>query len=196
MIVVGFDGTEVEARPQVNTRRLEEICRDLLTALGEDPKREGLLDTPRRFAQMWRQFIEYEPGNIETAFSSVSGDQMIVVRGMKVYSMCEHHLLPFESDVSIGVISDNKVLGLSKYARVAHKHAHRLQLQERLVAGIAAEIARLAETADVAVIARGEHLCMKMRGVRTEAEMVCSSLSGRFKHTEATRAEFLRLVGY
>ncbi|HEY9282326.1 MAG TPA: GTP cyclohydrolase I [Pyrinomonadaceae bacterium] len=193
---MGFDGKEPDACPQVNTRRLEEICRDLLAALGEDPTREGLKDTPRRFAQMWRQFIEYEPGNIETAFSSVSGDQMIVVRGMKVYSMCEHHLLPFESDVSIGVISDNKVLGLSKYARVAHKHAHRLQLQERLVAGIAAEVARLAETPDVAVIARGEHLCMKMRGVRTEAEMVCSSLSGRFKHTGETRAEFLRLVGY
>jgi GTP cyclohydrolase IA len=193
---VGFDGKQAGGRPEVNLRRLEDICRDLLREIGEDPQREGLLDTPRRFASMWREFVEHEPGKIETAFSSIDGDQMIVVRGVQVYSMCEHHLLPFSSVVSIGVISDRKVLGLSKYARIAHKHAHRLQLQERLVADICAEVSALAETADVAVIADGEHLCMKMRGVRAEARMFCSALRGRFKHAPETRAEFLRLAGH
>lgn len=189
--------TSQAGRPPISLPNLERIFRDLLREIGEDPEREGLRETPARCARMWRDFIEHDPGNTGTAFSAIDGDQMIVVRGIRVHTFCEHHLLPFDATISVGVICREKVLGLSKFARVARKHAHRLQIQERLVADIAAEVSALAETPDVAVVADGVHLCMTMRGVRAEeARMLCSALHGRFKHAPETRAEFFRLVGY
>src|SRR5262245_13700030 len=104
---------------QVNYPRLLELGRELLVALGEDPDREGLQGTPRRWADWWREFIEYDPGNTETTFSSVSTDQLVCVSGMRVFSLCEHHLLPMWCDVSIGYVPGDKVLGLSKFARIA-----------------------------------------------------------------------------
>lgn len=179
---------------QVSQFALEDICRQLLEAIGEDPNREGLRDTPRRWANFWREFIDYEPGTLGTTFEALSSDQMVIVSGMRVWSLCEHHLLPFWCDVSIGYIAGDRVLGLSKFARIAHKYAHRLQLQERLVTQIADEVVKLSGSRDVAVIATGEHLCMSMRGIQTPATMKSSIMGGIFKESAERRLEFLSLV--
>ena len=170
------------------------IGRELLFAIGEDPEREGLLETPRRWADAWREFIEYDPGTTETTFSSVVSDQLVCVSGMRVTSLCEHHLLPFWCDVSIGYIPDDKVLGLSKFARIAHECAHRLQLQERLGQQIADEITRITGTQNVAVVLKGEHLCMTARGIRTPGRITSSIMRGVFRTDSQTRMEFLRLI--
>src|SRR5438128_1645328 len=104
---------EIEEATGVNFERLKTIGRDLIHALGEDPNREGLKETPERWAKMWREFIEYDPGKIETAFASIEADQMVVLRGIRVFTFCEHHLLPFSLIVAIGYIAEKKVLGLS-----------------------------------------------------------------------------------
>jgi GTP cyclohydrolase I len=173
---------------------LLDVCRNLLLELGEDPDREGLRDTPRRWAAWWREFTSYDPGQLATHFSSVDVDQMVLVSGMRLWSLCEHHLLPFSATVAIGYIADQRVLGLSKFGRIAQKHAHRLQVQERLVADIADEVERLTASHDVAVVARGEHLCMTMRGVSTPALMTTSVMRGAFRTDASARAEVLALV--
>jgi GTP cyclohydrolase I len=178
----------------MNTDYLQALIRELLKQIGEDPDRPGLQDTPKRVAKMWSEFMDYEPGTTDTAFQLQSTDQMVVVSGMRVWSMCEHHLLPFWCDISIGYIAEGKVLGLSKFGRIAHKHAHKLQIQERLVEEIAQEIRETTGSENVAVIATGEHLCMTMRGVRTPARMTSSSVHGSFRDDPAARAEFLELV--
>jgi GTP cyclohydrolase I len=178
----------------VNTARIEELARELLIAIGEDPDREGLKDTPRRYASWWKEFIEHDCGNATTFFEPITTDQMVVVSGMRVWSICEHHLLPFWSDVTIGYIAEERVLGLSKFARIAHRHAHRLQIQERMVHQIADEIAELAQTKNVSVMARGEHLCMSMRGIKTPATMTTSVLRGIFRYSSDARMEFLTVV--
>jgi GTP cyclohydrolase IA len=178
----------------VDTARLEAIGHDLLSALGQDTGREGLLDTPRRWAAWWKSFIEFDPGNCDTTFESVITDQMVVVSGIRVWSLCEHHLLPFWCDVSIGYLTKTKVLGLSKFARIAKQCAHKLQLQERLCHEIADEIARLTDTEDVAVLAVGQHLCMEMRGPETQALTKTSVMRGHFRESHESRAEFLSLV--
>lgn len=178
---------------KVDHEKIKSLVTELLTALGEDPTREGLLETPRRIANFWREFIEYDAGKLDTTFAAVKHNQMVAVNGMRVWSMCEHHMLPFWCDISIAYIADDKVLGLSKFARIAHKHAHKLTLQEQLVSDIANELKKVLGTKDVAVMAKGEHLCMTMRGIRTPHRMISSALSGQF-HKADQRAEFFRLV--
>lgn len=180
---------------KIDHERVKLLVTELIEALGEDPEREGLQETPRRIANFWRDFIEYEPGKIDTTFSAVKHNQMVCVTGMRVWSMCEHHMLPFWCDVAIAYIADDKVLGLSKFARIAHKHAHKLTLQEQLVSDIANELVEILGTEDVAVMAKGEHLCMTMRGIRTPHRMISSALNGQF-HKAEQRTEFLRLVDF
>jgi GTP cyclohydrolase IA len=179
---------------KVDYPRLLELGRELLIAIGEDPDREGLQDTPRRWASWWREFIEYDAGTTDTSFNSVSTDQMVCVSGMRVFSLCEHHLLPMWCDVAIGYIPRDKVLGLSKFARIAHKFAHQLQVQERLGEQIADELSRITGTPDVAVILKDEHLCMSARGIRTPGVMTTSVMRGVFRAEYQTRMEFLRLT--
>ena len=178
---------------KIDHAKVKSLVRELLTAIGEDPDREGLKETPRRIANFWRDFIEYEPGTLDTTFGAVKHDQMVCVTGMRVWSMCEHHMLPFWCDVSIAYITNDKVLGLSKFDRIAHKHAHKLTLQEQLVSDISEEVRSIIGTDDVAVYAKGEHLCMTMRGIQTPHRMISSALEGQF-HQTAQRLEFLRLV--
>ena len=178
----------------IDQARLEQIARELLLAIGENPNREGLKETPRRFASWWKEFIEHDSGNTTTFFEPITTDQMVVVSGMKVWSICEHHLLPFWSEITVGYIAEERVLGLSKFARIAHRHAHRLQIQERMVHQIADEIEKLARTKNVAVMARGEHLCMSMRGIKTPAMMTTSVLRGIFRYSSDARMEFLTVV--
>lgn len=174
---------------------LLQTCRQLLAAIGCDLEDPGLADTPRRWADWWREFIEYSPGNTHTVFESITTDQMVAVTGMRVWSVCEHHLLPFWCDISIGYITGDKVLGLSKFGRIAHQFAHRPQLQERLVHEIADEIERVTGTKDVAVLGVGQHLCMSMRGIKTPARMVTSVMRGSFMSVATARQEFLTLCG-
>lgn len=181
-------------QPAVDKDALRAACRALLVAIGEDPDREGLAETPRRFASWWSEFIDYDPGNTATVFESVEVDQLVVVSGLRVWSLCEHHLLPFWVDVSIAYLAGSQVMGLSKLARIAHKYAHRLQLQERLVANIADEVQAVSGTADVAVLASGVHLCMAMRGIRTPGTMTTSVMRGAFRDDASVRAEFLSLT--
>jgi len=179
---------------KVDYPKLLELGRELLIAIGEDPDREGLLDTPRRWADSWREFIEYDPGKTETTFSSASMDQMVCVSGMRVWSTCEHHLIPFYCDVAIGYMADGKVLGLSKFARIAHQFAHQLQLQERLGQQIADEVSRITGTNNVAVVLKGRHLCMESRGIQTPGVMSSSVMRGAFREEFETRMEFLRMI--
>lgn len=174
--------------------RVKFLARELLIAIGEDPDREGLKDTPSRYANWWKEFVEYDPGKTETAFTSSSVDQMVIVSNLRVWTLCEHHLLPFWCDVSVGYITDGKMLGLSKFARIAHKHAHKLQVQERLVQDIASEVASTAQTGNVAVIGRGEHLCMTMRGIKSPGIMTSSVLRGLFRESGPVRDEFLKIT--
>ena len=178
---------------KIDHAKVKSLVTELLVALGEDPSREGLLETPRRIANFWREFLEYEPGKLDTTFGAVKHNQMVCVTGMRVWSMCEHHMLPFWCDVSIAYIADDKVLGLSKFARIAHKHAHKLTLQEQLVSDISGDVRAILGTDDVAVHAKGEHLCMTMRGIRTPHRMISTALDGVF-HKPAQRTEFFRMV--
>ena len=177
----------------VDYEDLLRIGKELLYAIGEDPNREGLRETPRRFANWWHEFISYDAGKIDTVFESVTTDQMVVVSGMRVWSLCEHHLLPFWCDVSIGYIARDRVLGLSKFGRLTHLAAHRLQIQERLVHQIADAVEQLTGSPDVAVLATGEHLCMSMRGVKTPALMRSSAMRGVFLSKPEARSEFMSL---
>ena len=186
---------QVERIPKrVDYPRLLALGRELLLAIGEDPDREGLRETPRRWADAWREFIEYDPGTTETTFASVASDQLVCVSGIRVASLSEHHLLPFWCDISIGYIPNAKVLGLSKFARIAHQFAHRLQLQERLGEQIADEISRITGTQNVAVVLKGEHYCMAARGIRSPARMTSSVMRGVFRTESQIRMEFLRLI--
>lgn len=178
----------------VDYEKLLEVGRDLLIAIGEDPEREGIKETPRRFASYWKEFIEYDSGNIAVDFDLIDTDQLVIVSGMKVWSMCEHHLLPFWCDVSIGYVPETKLLGLSKFARIANQFAHRPQIQERLVHEIAAEVSRVTDTDNVMVMATGEHLCMKIRGVKSSGLMTTVAAKGVFGTDTNIRSEFIQVA--
>jgi GTP cyclohydrolase IA len=173
---------------------IEPLVRALLLEIGEDPDREGLRDTPRRCARWWREFVEYDPGATSTVFTSVTGGQLVAVSDINLWSICEHHLLPFSCTLCIAYLTRDHVLGLSKFARIAQTHAHRLQLQERLVHDIADEIEKLCCTPDIAVIGHGNHLCMTMRGIRTSAQMASTVWRGAFLQDVSLRTELLKIV--
>ncbi len=163
----------------VDVARLELLYRELLHALGEDPDRDGLRDTPRRAAAAWAEFLHEDHAQRDTTFPLDSaGDGYVLARGISLWSICEHHLLPFHLTLSVAYLPSTTVLGLSKLVRIAQHHARRLQLQERICDGIAAEVAEVAGTSDVGVWAVGEHLCMRMRGVRTEG---CTTVTERLR---------------
>lgn len=178
----------------LNDDPLVDLARQLLKEIGEDPDRDGLRDTPQRFARWWREFIDYEAGTVEALFETTTTSQMVVVSDIRVWSLCEHHLLPFNCDVTIAYRPTGHLLGLSKFARVAHRHAHKLQVQERLVADIAQDIEDITGAADVAVIARGEHLCMTMRGIKASALMTSTAYRGAFGEDGTLRGELLSLL--
>jgi GTP cyclohydrolase I len=173
---------------------LVDLGRRLLKEIGEDPERDGLRDTPERFARWWREFVDYDPGVISTLFDITTGNQMVTVSDIDVWSLCEHHLLPFRCSITISYRPAGRLLGLSKFARIAHRHAHRLQVQERLVSDIARDICAITGSPDVAVIARGEHLCMTMRGIKTSANMTSTAYLGAFENDAGLRAELFALT--
>ena len=177
--------------PLVDVEMVEEATRMLLVAIGEDPDREGLVDTPSRVARWWSEFIDYDPGNMDTTFDVESADQLVVVSGVKVWSLCEHHLLPFWTDLAIGYIADEHLLGLSKMGRMAHQAAHGLQVQERLVQQLADNMEGVLGHSNVAVLGTGEHLCMTIRGIATPHLFHTSVVRGVFLDKPEARAELL-----
>ncbi len=180
----------------VDTETIELAVRMILEAVGENPSRSGLSDTPARVARFWRDFMEYAPGTTDTTFDQeLVSDQMVAVSGMRVWSLCEHHLLPFYTDVSCGYIANGRVLGLSKFARIAHQCSHRLQTQENMAVQIADEIERITESRNVAVLcANGMHTCMTMRGIKTQGSMSNAVMRGVFRLRPTARDEFYNLI--
>jgi GTP cyclohydrolase I len=177
----------------VDTIRIEEAVREILLAIGENPEREGLVQTPARVARFWAEFMNQEAEHTLTTFETVQADQMIVVSGITVWSLCEHHLLPFRCRMAVGYICKDRIVGLSKIPRLCRAVASGLQIQERVVTQVAHGLKLACETEDVGVVASGEHLCTMMRGARSDCTMTSSALLGAFRLPEV-RAEFLSLA--
>jgi len=183
----------------MNNERVADLVRELLKELGEDPQREGLIETPRRVAEAYRFLTSGYRDNIEAIVNNAifesCANNMIISRDIEVYSLCEHHLLPFFGRCHIGYIARKKVLGLSKLARIVDHYARRLQIQERLTAEVAHELMRVTEAEGVGVVMECRHLCTMMRGVEKQnSVMTTSSVLGSFHSDEATRIEFLTLI--
>ena len=170
----------------------------LLHAIGEDPEREGLRDTPARVARFWAEFLDGDHGTVNRIFPQEGAhyDEMIVLRGIRFYSLCEHHLLPFSGTATVGYIPNGAgLLGLSKLARIVRRHAAALQVQERLTAQVADEVQELTCALGVGVYVTAVHLCAAMRGVRSEdSEFVTSVMRGVLLSKPEARAEFLALA--
>ncbi len=178
---------------------LEEAVRTVLTELGEDPEREGLLKTPHRVAKALRFLTEgytMDPREIlNQALFTTSNDEMVLVRDIEFYSMCEHHMLPIIGRAHVAYIPDGKVVGLSKIPRIVNVFARRLQIQEQMTEQIADAISETIQPKGVAVVLHARHMCMEMRGVeKINSTTVSSALRGLFKSDQRTRNEFYNLI--
>ena len=182
-----------------NRSRVAELVRQLLVEFGEDPEREGLLRTPERVAKAFEYLTSGYRADmdalINNALFEASTNNMIICRDIEVYSLCEHHMLPFYGRCHIGYIARKKVLGLSKLARIVDYYARRLQIQERLTAQVARRVMDLTGAEGVGVVMECKHLCMMVRGVEKQNSiMTTSSVLGSFHNDDPTRAEFLNLI--
>ncbi len=179
---------------------MQDEIRTILTELGEQPEREGLVKTPERVEEVLKFLTKgyrSDPESIlKNALFTVQYDEMVIVKDIELYSLCEHHLLPFFGRCHVGYLPDEKVIGLSKIPRIVEVFARRLQVQERLTQQIAETITRAAAPKGVAVVIEAQHLCMMMRGVEKQTtKMLTSAMLGRFRNDPRSRAEFLSLVG-
>lgn len=188
-------------KPEITEQEALDAVTTLLRYIGEDPAREGLQGTPRRVIKSYsRLFSGYrqDPQQVMKAdFSAEGYDQMVLLRGIEFWSTCEHHMIPFYGSVSVGYLpgENQRVVGVSKLARVVEVYARRLQIQERMTREIAQAIARHVQARGVGVVVRAKHLCMVARGVeKQQSEMVTSALLGTFRTNATTRTEFLRLT--
>lgn len=183
----------------MDKQRIENAVREILIAVGEDPDREGLQETPARVARMYEEIfagLEEDPKKHLKIFNEGNVNEMVVVRDIPLYSMCEHHLLPFVGKAHIAYIStDGKVIGLSKLARIVNSFARRPQLQERLTSQIADFLDENLSTKGVAVVIEAEHFCMTMRGARAAGSKTqTSALRGTMRSDARTRAEAMSLL--
>lgn len=179
---------------------MEKAITEILKAIGENPEREGLLDTPKRVAKSYEYLMQGYRQNpdeiLKTAIFHEECNHMIIVRDIEVYSMCEHHMLPFFGKCHIGYIAQDRVYGVSKLARLVDCFARRLQVQERLTQQIASCLIEPISAEGVGVVIEAQHLCMMMRGVsKQNSKMITSAMLGSFRREDATRSEFLRLIG-
>lgn len=187
-------------KKRLNEKRIAGLVKELLVELGEDPEREGLKKTPARVAksllfltQGYRQKVKTV---VNGAYFTSGTNHMVILKDIELYSMCEHHMLPFYGKCAIGYISKGKVLGVSKLARIVDMYARRLQIQERMTEEIANAIMEEAGAEGVGVVIKARHLCMIMRGVgKQNSEMVTSAVLGSFRTDEKVRQEFLSLIG-
>lgn len=183
----------------MNEKRVAKLVRDLLRELGEDPDREGLKATPVRVARSLAFLTDGYRRNVADAIGGAvfasQANNMIIVRNIEIYSLCEHHMLPFYGRCHIGYIARKHVLGVSKLARIADLYARRLQIQERLTEQIAMAVEEAVHPEGVGVVMECRHLCMMMRGVEKQGSiMTTSSVRGSFHNDSATRSEFLNLI--
>ncbi|MBU2008323.1 MAG: GTP cyclohydrolase I FolE [Chloroflexi bacterium] len=184
----------------VDERRVEKAVRELILAIGEDPQREGLKDTPRRVGEMYAELfrgLDVDPKEELTVGFEEDHREMVILRDIPFYSMCEHHLLPFYGVAHVGYIpnENGRVVGASKLARVVDTLARRPQLQERFTRQVADTIVEALVPEGAAVIVEGEHLCMVMRGIKKPGSfIITSAMRGLFRRRAATRAEFLSLL--
>jgi len=192
---VDFDDVD-----DVYAPHLEALIRQQLEELGEDPEREGLMRTPLRVAKALDYLTSGYTTSLEEVvnnaiFDAEGAEEMVLVRGVEFYSMCEHHMLPFYGQASVAYLPNKKIIGLSKIARITDLFARRLQVQERLTNQVADAIEEILDPHGVAVVIEGKHLCMMMRGVqKQDSSMVTSAMKGTFKSDARTRSEFLDLV--
>jgi GTP cyclohydrolase I len=178
---------------------IEPFIEGMLKEMGEDPGREGLSQTPRRVARSMRFFTEGYAQDAQTilnnALFDVDYDEMVIVKDIDFYSLCEHHLLPFFGRVHVAYIPNGKVVGLSKIPRLVEMFARRLQVQERLTVQVAETLEEVLQPRGVAVVAEAIHLCMMMRGVESQnASAITSSIRGEFQRDSKTRSEFMDLI--
>ena len=192
---VDFDDVD-----DVYAPHLEALVRQQLEELGENPEREGLVRTPLRVAKALDYLTSGYTTSLEEVvnnaiFDAEGAEEMVLVRGVEFYSMCEHHMLPFYGQASVAYLPNKKIIGLSKIARITDLFARRLQVQERLTNQVADAIEEILDPHGVAVVIEGKHLCMMMRGVqKQDSSMVTSAMKGTFKSDARTRAEFLDLI--
>ncbi|MBI5947403.1 MAG: GTP cyclohydrolase I FolE [Chloroflexi bacterium] len=184
----------------MDRERVEGLVRELLVEFGEDPEREGLRRTPARVARSFEFLLRGYRTDVEAitkqALFGEATSNMIVVKDIEIYSLCEHHLLPFFGRCHVGYIGRKKVLGVSKIARIAESFARRLQIQERLTNQIARALMDAVDAEGVGVVIEARHLCMMMRGVEKQNSlMTTSSVLGSFHASVATRSEFMALIG-
>jgi GTP cyclohydrolase I len=189
---------EIIETPTLTSASFEELAREMLVRLGEDPEREGLLDTPERYAKALRDLTKgyrEDPEQVlQGALFSVDYDEMVIVKDIEMFSLCEHHVLPFFGKVHVAYIPKGRVIGLSKVARLVEVFARRLQVQERLTVQIAETIQKVIQPLGVGVVIEARHLCMMMRGVEKQhSATVTSSMLGAFR-AQQTRQEFLSLI--
>ena len=178
---------------------MQEIIRRLLTELGEDPSREGLLDTPKRVEKSFRFLTSGYQADVDAvlnnALFTVDYNEMVIVKDIDFYSLCEHHLLPFFGKCHVAYIPNGRVVGLSKVPRIVDIFARRLQVQERLTSQIAETILEKVKPIGVGVVLEAAHLCMSMRGVEKQNSVaVTSAMLGTFRSDPRTRSEFLELI--
>jgi GTP cyclohydrolase I len=182
-----------------DSQDLGALVRKMIVQLGEDPNREGLRKTPERFAQALKFLTSGYEQNVDEILNgatfSVAYDEMVIVKDIEFFSLCEHHMLPFFGKVHIAYLPNKRVIGLSKLARLVNMFSRRLQIQERLTSQVAQALEDKIEPQGVGVIVEARHLCMQMRGVEKQhSKAVTSAMLGAFRHNKQTRDEFLALV--
>ena len=180
-------------------KKLEMNTKNLLELLGEDPSREGLLNTPKRVAKAWEFLTKGYNENLDELINNAifegESKDMVIVKNIEFYSLCEHHMIPFYGKAHIGYIPDGKIIGLSKLARITDLFSQRLQVQERLTMQIAQCLQEVLNPRGVAVVLEGKHFCMLSRGVQKQNSIASSSsMLGIFREKESTRNEFLKLI--
>ena len=188
-----------EAKIETPKETIADLVRKVITLLGEDPNREGLRKTPERFEKAMKFLTSGYHQNLDCVLNgatfSVHYDEMVVVKDIEFFSLCEHHLLPFFGKAHVAYLPSKRVLGLSKIARLVNMYARRLQIQERMTSQIAEAISEKISPEGVGVIIEARHLCMQMRGVEKQhGQAVTSAMLGSFRHNKQTRDEFLSLV--
>lgn len=182
----------------INQERIRHAVRTIIEAIGEDPYRQGLEETPRRIAEMYAELfsgLEEDPREVLAVAFEADQDEMVVLKDIPFYSLCEHHLLPFHGQAHVAYIPAGRVVGLSKVARVVDILARRPQVQERLTCQVADAIMEALQPQGVAVVIEAEHLCISMRGIKKPGSMVVTSaIRGLFRQKMATRQEFFAII--
>ena len=180
-------------------KKLQEITKLLLSEIGEDPTREGLINTPERVAKAWDFFSQGYRINVQEivngAIFEEDCSEMVIVRDIEFFSMCEHHMIPFFGRCHVGYLSNKKIIGLSKIPRIVDAFSQRLQVQERLTSQIAETLMDILDPIGVGVVMEGRHLCMQMRGVEKQNSFATTSaMLGQFRDSAETRSEFLSII--